>query len=151
MPTFVQQRKWAVLFEMMIVSLEIFMLCVIMNMDYMNAQENGKLMMWWNTKFALYFLKNCDQLLTNKSPVKENNWYNSTTSRMLIYQQPLHIYKAKNPPSSGSNIERLTSARKPLKTQCFRAFYVLMKMFLQHFCNAQYKKREKEWLKVVMK
>ena len=21
----------------------------------------------------------CDQLLTNKSPVKENNWYNSTT------------------------------------------------------------------------
>lgn len=56
-----------------------------------------------NEKFALFYPQNHDQLLTNKSPVKENNWYNSTTFRMLIHQQPLHIYKAKNPPSSGNN------------------------------------------------
>ena len=45
-----------------------------------------------------------DQLLTNKSPVKENNGYNSTTFWMLLHQLPPHIYKAKNPPSSGNNL-----------------------------------------------
>lgn len=39
--------------------------------------------------------------MTNKSLVKQNNWYNSTTFRMQLYQQLLHIYKAQNPPSSG--------------------------------------------------
>ena len=43
---------------------------------------------------------------------------------------------------------RLTSARKPLEIKGFRAFYVLIKMLLQHFCNAQGEKREREWLQV---
>jgi len=30
------------------------------------------------------------------------HYEDSTTSRMLIYQRPLHIYKTKIPPSSGS-------------------------------------------------
>jgi hypothetical protein len=51
---------------------------------------------------------------------------------------------------SGNNIYWLTSARKPLEIKGFRAFYGLMKMFLQHFCNAQGEKREKEWLQVAV-
>ena len=35
---------------------------------------------------------------------------------MLLYQQPLHIYKAKIPPSSGNN-------PTPLKTPDFKGFY----------------------------
>ena len=45
---------------------------------------------------------------------------------------------------SGNDTEWLTSARKPLEIQGFRAFYVFMKMFLQHFCNVQGEKRKKE-------
>ena len=49
------------------------------------------------------FHKNRDQLLTNKSVVKLNNWYNSNTFRMLIYQQLLYICKAKNLSLNGNN------------------------------------------------
>jgi hypothetical protein len=66
----------------------------------------------WKNRTA--FLKNRDQLLTNKSPVKENNWYNSTTSRMLIYQQLPHIHEAKNMPSSGNNLILILSGLKSL-------------------------------------
>ena len=40
--------------------------------------------------------------------------------------------------------EWLTSARKPLETQGFRAFLQFRKMLLQHVCNSQWKKHKKE-------
>ena len=85
-----------------IICLDIFMLCGKINRVDIEAKKVVKLPVYRNVKIAPYLPKNCDQLLTNKSPVKQNNWYNSTTSRMLIYQQPLHIYKAQKPPSSGN-------------------------------------------------
>ena len=47
-------------------------------------------------------ISNSDQLLTNKSPVKENNRYNNTTFRILLYQQTLHIHEAQKTSSSGN-------------------------------------------------
>jgi hypothetical protein len=44
-----------------------------------------------------------------------------------------------------------TSARKPLEIKGFRAFYILMKMTLQHFCNTQCEFYKKEWLQVAIK
>ena len=55
------------------------------------------------------------------------------------------LFKLQFSGASGNNTEWLTSARKPLETKGFRAFYVLMKMLLQHFCNAQVKKHKKEY------
>lgn len=52
---------------------------------------------------------------------------------------------------SGNNIYWLTSARKPFETKGFRAFYVLVKMPLQHFCNTQCENYKKEWLQVAIK
>ena len=52
---------------------------------------------------------------------------------------------------SGNNIYWLTSARKPLEIKGFRAFYILMKMTLQHFCNTQCEIYKKEWLQVAIK
>ena len=52
---------------------------------------------------------------------------------------------------SGNNIYWLTSARKPLEIKGFRAFYILMKMTLQHFCNTQCEFYKKEWLQVAIK
>ena len=46
--------------------------------------------------------------------------------------------------------EWLTSARKPLEIQGFRAFMQFRKTPLQHFCNSEWKKRKKEWLQVVV-
>ena len=48
-------------------------------------------------------------------------------------------------------INWLTSARKPLEIQGFRAFMRLREMSLQHFCNSQWKKHEKKCLQVVVK
>ena len=59
--------------------------------------------MYSNAESNPHCSRNGDQLLTNKSLVKENNWYNSTTSALLIYQQPPHIHEAKNLPSNGNN------------------------------------------------
>ena len=42
-------------------------------------------------------------------------------------------------------------ARKPLEIKGFRAFYILMKMTLQHFCNTQCEIYKKEWLQVAIK
>ena len=52
---------------------------------------------------------------------------------------------------SGNNTEWLTSARKPFEIKVFRAFYILMKMTLQHFCNTQCEFYKKEWLQVAIK
>ena len=46
--------------------------------------------------------------------------------------------------ASGNNTEWLTSARKPLEIKGFRAFMQFRKTPLQHFCNSQGVKREKE-------
>ena len=50
-----------------------------------------------------------------------------------------------------SSHEWLTSARKPFEIKGFRAFYILMKMTLQHFCNTQCEFYKKEWLQVAIK
>ena len=69
----------------------------------------------------------------------------------FIHYKPLYIVVTTHITSSGNNIYWLTNARKPFETKGFRAFYVLVKMPLQHFCNTQCENYRKEWLQVAIK